>query len=205
MSAAQRIAFVTSNSGKFETASEHLALLEVELEQITLGLDEIQSSSVEEVALHKAQQAFRVLRRPLIVEDSGFYIDELGGFPGPLVKHVIQSIGAEGVARLADRTSTRRCHFEGVLVHIDAHGVPHVFTDKGDGGVLADQPTNDPQPGSWSALWDVFIPAGCAQPLSALRAEERAHVFDGWAKQSVFARFGEWLANRHGHRARLKI
>jgi hypothetical protein len=57
--------------------------------------------------------------------------------PLRLVKQVIQWIGAEGVARLADRTSTRRCHFEDVLVHIDANGVPRVFTDKGDGGVAA--------------------------------------------------------------------
>jgi ribosomal protein L7Ae-like RNA K-turn-binding protein len=36
----------------------------------------------------------------------------------------------------------------------------------------------------------VFIPAGCTEPLSALRNTERAHVFDRWAKQSVFTQFG---------------
>jgi hypothetical protein len=39
----------------------------------------------------------------------------------------------------------------------------------------------------------VFVPTGCTEPLSALRDSERDHVFDGWAKQSVFTQFGEWL------------
>ncbi|MGH3905011.1 MAG: non-canonical purine NTP pyrophosphatase [Pseudonocardiaceae bacterium] len=194
----QRISFVTSNPRKFTTAREHLSPLGVELEQVSLDLDEIQADSVALVALHKAQQAFRVLHRPVIVEDSGFYIDELGGFPGPFVKYVIKALGAEGVARLADLTKTRHSHFEGILVYIDAHGVPRTFTDTGDGGTVADRPTTDPQPGAWSALWDVFIPTGCTEPLSALRESERTRIFDGWAKQSVFARFGEWLARKRG-------
>jgi S-adenosylmethionine:tRNA ribosyltransferase-isomerase/non-canonical purine NTP pyrophosphatase (RdgB/HAM1 family) len=196
MSTTTRITFVTGNAGKFATAREHLASLGVELEQVALDLDEIQSSSVQEVALHKAQQAFRALRRPVIVEDSGFYIDELNGYPGPSVKFVIKGLGAEGIARLADQTATRKCHFQGVLVYIDAHGVPRIFADEGDGGTIAEEPTAKPQPGSWSALWDVFVPTGCTEPLSALRDNERAHVFDGWAKQSVFTQFGDWLGRK---------
>ncbi|MGH3975221.1 MAG: non-canonical purine NTP pyrophosphatase, partial [Pseudonocardiaceae bacterium] len=196
--ATQRIAFVTSNARKFATAVEHLSPAGIELEQVALDLDEIQADSVASVALHKAQQAFRVLRRPVIIEDSGFYIDELDGFPGPFVKYVIKSLGAGGVARLADFTATRHCHFEGVLVYIDAHGVPRIFTDTGDGGTVADRPVTDPQPGAWSALWDVFIPTGCTAPLSALREEERTRIFDGWAKQSVFTSLGEWLVRKNG-------
>ncbi len=196
MSTTTRITFVTGNAGKFATAHEHLESLDVALEQMTLDLDEIQSNSVQEVALHKAQQAFRTLRRPVIIEDNGFYIDELNGFPGPSAKFAIKALGAEGIARLADQTATRQCHFQGVLVYIDAHGVPRIFTDEGDGGTIAEKPTAKPQPGSWSALWDVFVPTGCTEPLSALRDNERAHVFDGWAKQSVFTQFGEWLGRK---------
>ncbi|MGQ0777094.1 MAG: non-canonical purine NTP pyrophosphatase [Pseudonocardiales bacterium] len=192
------IAFVTSNPSKFTTAREHLSPLGIELEQVMLNLDEIQTDSVASVALHKAQQAFRVLHRPVIVEDSGFYIDELGGFPGPFVKYVIKALGAEGMARVADLTTTRHCHFEGILAYIDAHGVPRIFTDTGEGGTVAEQPTDNPQAGAWSALWDVFIPTGCTEPLSALREDERTRIFDSWAKQSVFARFGEWLAGKLG-------
>lgn len=194
MSTPRTIAFVTSNAGKFATAAEHLARVGVDLEQVRLDLDEIQSGSVRQVALHKAQQAFRAIRRPLLVEDSGFYIDEFDGFPGPLVKHLVNAIGAEGMARLADLTKTRRCHFEGVLVYVDADGVQRVFVDEGEGGTIADRPATDPEPGAWSALWHVFVPPGSSEPLSALKEGKREAVFDAWAKHSVFSRFGEWLA-----------
>jgi XTP/dITP diphosphohydrolase len=186
------IAFATGSAAKVATARQHLSPLDIELEQVALELDEIQSASVQAVALHKARQAFQILQRPLIVEDSGFYIDEIG-FPGPLVKYVINAIGAEGVARLADLTTSRRCHFESVLVHLDRHGVPSIYTDHGEGGTLADKPTVHPRPGAWSALWDVFIPNGCTKPLSALSDTDRKRAFGGWAATSVFAKFGQSL------------
>ncbi len=84
--ATRLITFVTSNTRKFATAVEHLSPAGIELEQVALDLDEIQADSVVPVALHKAQQAFRALHRPVIIEDSGFYIDELDGFPGPFAR-----------------------------------------------------------------------------------------------------------------------
>src|SRR5215468_9159966 len=74
--AAQVITFVTGNLNKLAVARQHLAPFGIEVEHVTMHLDEIQAQTVQEVALHKARAAFEVLRRPLIVEDSGFYIDE---------------------------------------------------------------------------------------------------------------------------------
>ena len=54
-----KLAFVTGNAGKAKTAREHLAPLGIEVEQVTLDLDEIQSLSTQDVAMHKAQQTFR--------------------------------------------------------------------------------------------------------------------------------------------------
>lgn len=190
------VAFVTSNAGKFATARAHLEPFDLRLEQVELELDEIQAAAVADVAVHKAWQAFRELRRPVIVEDSGFYIDELGDFPGPLIKHVLRALGPAGVARLADQTTQRRCHFESVLAFVDADGQLHTFTDHGDGGTVAMQPAAAREPGAWSALWDVFIPTGRSTALSALPELERNAVFEGWAKESVFVAFGGWLSER---------
>jgi XTP/dITP diphosphohydrolase len=190
------IAFVTSNAGKLTTASRHLRPFGIHLEQVPLDLDEIQSDSVQDVALHKARQAFDTIGRPLLIDDSGFYIDELNGFPGPLVRHVVDALGAEGVARIADRTSTRRCHFEGALVYVDAAGEPRAFHDQGATGTLADAPAPDPDPDAWSPLWSVFITPGATRPLSALTHSDRARVLEAWATDSCFARFGHWYTNR---------
>lgn len=194
--AAEAIAFVTSNDGKFSTADRHLVPFGIRLEKVTLDLDEIQSTSVEDVALHKARQAFDAIGRPLIIDDSGLCIDDLDGFPGPLVRHVVDALGAAGIVRIVDATSTRRCHFEGALVYVDAAGEPQVFIDRGATGTLAEAPATGPDPDAWSALWSIFIPPGATLPLSALPDDEQAQVLDAWATDSRFARFGAWLADR---------
>ena len=190
------IVFVTGNAGKFATAQEHLAPLGIELEQVTLDLDEIQSTSVADVAMHKAQQAFRTLRRPLFVEDSGFGLDEFGGYPGPMIKHLLAAVGANGIIRLADLTETRSARFVSTLVYIDAHGVPRVFADDGDPGTLVHEPMPANEAAAWSELWTIFVPSGCTATLSALPAGERERLFARWSEESTFARFGAWLTRR---------
>ncbi|GAA1371780.1 non-canonical purine NTP pyrophosphatase [Streptomyces beijiangensis] len=58
-----KIAFCTGNLGKFAAAQEHLMPWGIEIEQVPLDLDEIQTVSVKEIARHKARQAFAALGR----------------------------------------------------------------------------------------------------------------------------------------------
>lgn len=192
----QPIAFVTGNGKKFATAAEHLARQGIAVEQVPLHLDEIQHNSVSEVALHKARQAYDTLPRPLFVEDSGFGITEFGGWPGPMAKHLVDAVGAAGIAHIADLTATRACRFVSALVFIDRAG-PQVFLDEGEPGRIAMPPVGGAAADAWSPLWQVFIAPGTSVPLAALTGTERDAVFDRWRAQSVFARLGCWL-NRRG-------
>jgi len=190
------ITFVTGNAGKLRTAREHLSPLGIKVEQARLDLDEIQSLDVQSVAMHKAWQAYRVLGRPLIIEDSGFGIDELDGFPGPMVKHTLSAIGARGIARLADLTSSRTCRFTSFLVYIDSHGVPRVFTSPAGTCTVAAEPVVPVTDGAWSELWNVVIPDDCSAPLSALPRDEASRLAEQWKQESVFRQFGDWLRAR---------
>lgn len=187
------ITLVTGNAGKLATAREHLVPLGIKVEQVRLDLDEIQSLQVQEVAMHKAWQAFRALGCPLIVEDSGFGIDDLGGYPGPMIKHALTALGARGIARLADLTATRACRFSSCLVYIDSHGDPRVFTSPGRTCMVAAEPAEPAAEGAWSDLWNVVIPEGGSAPLSALPPSESQRESARWKQESVFRQFGEWL------------
>lgn len=48
--AGTKVAFCTGNDGKFITAQEHLAPWGIEIDQVPQDLDEIQTTSVEEIA-----------------------------------------------------------------------------------------------------------------------------------------------------------
>ncbi|MGH8882400.1 MAG: non-canonical purine NTP pyrophosphatase, partial [Stackebrandtia sp.] len=171
------IIFVTGNAGKLGTARTHLEPLGFSVEQVSLDLDEIQSTTVADVAIHKAQQAHRALRRPVMVEDSGFGIDELDGWPGPLIKPTLTALGPEGLCRVADLTKDRAARFTSVLVYIDQHGIPRVFTDEGEAGTIAKTPSAGGDEAAWSPLWDIFIPATADTTLSTLSSGDRDRLF----------------------------
>lgn len=187
------VMFVTSNEAKYRTARDHLATLGIRVERVGLELDEIQSTAVADVARHKAQQAFQTLARPVFVEDSGFEIEEFNGWPGPMAKHVIGAIGARGIARPGDLTQARRCRFVSTLAHIDERGTPWLFDDEGEWGEIAAEPSTTGTAASWSALWEVFVPAGHEDPLASLGEAARTALLARWRVSSVFARYGAWL------------
>lgn len=76
-------------------------------------------AEVSILKLHKSRQAYARFRRPVIVEDGGFFLDELGGFPGALAKLATSMLGLEGLIGLAGQTSTRAAHFESSVAYTD--------------------------------------------------------------------------------------
>ncbi len=104
------LVFVTSNQGKLREAE---AVLGRSLDHHGLDLPEIQSLDLSEVVLSKVEAARAVLGRPVIVEDTALEFAALGGFPGPLVRWLLISVGAEGLCRIVhafgDPRATARC------------------------------------------------------------------------------------------------
>lgn len=101
---------VTGNRGK---AGELGRIIGVELAHEAIDLPEIQELDLLAVLKAKGDEAFRRLGRPLIVDETGLELVALGGFPGPLIKWLLQAIGADGIARLAaslgETRVTARC------------------------------------------------------------------------------------------------
>ncbi len=102
--------FVTSNLGKLREAE---AVLGCTIDHHVLDLTEIQSLDLAEVVRDKAARAWQRLRRPVLVEDTGLELDGIGGFPGPLVRWLLASVGPAGICRIADcfadSGATARC------------------------------------------------------------------------------------------------
>ncbi len=80
--------FVTGNTYKVNAARIVLDPFGITFEVINLPLIEIQSSNSEEIAVHKAKQAYELLKEPIIIKDDSWHIDALHGFPGPYMKYV---------------------------------------------------------------------------------------------------------------------
>lgn len=101
---------VTGNRGKI--AEARMAIGE-DLEAVDLDLPELQSLDLAEILREKAEEAWRRLGRPLVIDDVSLELAAFHGFPGPLIKWMLESLGAEGLARaaatLGDVRATARC------------------------------------------------------------------------------------------------
>lgn len=111
--------FVTENKPKFDNANILLKQYNLQVKQKKLPLIEIQTDSLEEIALHKARQAYGKVKGPLLVKDDGWYITALNGFPSVYMKYVNHWFGPEDYLRLIKPYKNREIIFKEALCYTD--------------------------------------------------------------------------------------
>lgn len=134
------IRFVTTNEGKVREAREYLG----DVEQLDYDYPEIQSDDLAEIAAEGARHAFEAVGddEPVIVDDSGLFIESLGGFPGPYSAYVEGTLGIERVWRMVEAEENRRASFRGVVAYADGRTVEtfegairgRIVAPRGEGG-----------------------------------------------------------------------
>ena len=159
------LVFVTSNLGKLREAE---AVLERTLDHHPLDLPEVQTLDLAEVVRSKARMAWEHFKRPILVEDTALELSGLGGFPGPLVKWLLESVGPEGICRIAncfgDSGATARC----LVCATD--GSSEVFGEGAVEGSIAPEPR-----GGGGFGWDsTFAPSdGAGRTYGEMSEEEK--------------------------------
>lgn len=94
------ISIVTGNTKKFSEIAAALQSFNIETEQINLDIPEWQTTDHVRVVTEKARAAFERHQKPILVDDSGFYIEKFNNFPGVYSKDIYQMIGYEGLFAL---------------------------------------------------------------------------------------------------------
>ncbi len=129
--------YATSNPFKFRYAAKQLQPFGIELEQIQLDLDEIQSNSVEKIANYKALAAYLELKAPVLVSDATWNIPALNGFPGVFMAYVDSWLSTADFLRLMQDVEDRRVIYTEVVAYIDQHQ-SKLFSDSAEGIILQD-------------------------------------------------------------------
>lgn len=188
------ITFATGNKGKVASlrhSLERRGITNVTIVQEPLELTEPQAESAEEVALAKARQAYQLLGRPVLVDDSSFHITALGGFPGPYIKYMLTTIGIEGILKIMEGREDRSAYFLSFLVFIDEKGNEHTISGAPLHGVIALRADTFENETAWSDLYKIFIPDGSDKVLARMSQEEHAAMKrEG---QGPYSTFAQWL------------
>ena len=120
------IIFVTHNKGKMESAKVHLK--DIEFKIFDYELDEPRSDDISYISKQKVLEAYSIVKKPCISLDSGFFIDELNGFPRAFVNFVLDTIGIHGILKLMEGKENRNCRFMECLSYYDGQELKQFFS-----------------------------------------------------------------------------
>jgi inosine triphosphate pyrophosphatase len=107
----RQVTFITSNQNKADYMAKYLGH---PVDHIKLDLDEIQSLDLRKIVEHKVHQAYRQIKKPVLVEDVSLEFTALGRLPGPLIKWFVDELDYTVICSLLDgkdRSAIARCMF----------------------------------------------------------------------------------------------
>lgn len=155
--------FVTHSQKKLAEAERYLGR---KLQHYGLDLPELQSVDVEEVAVHKVKYAYGVLRRPVMVDDTGLYIDAWNGLPGALVKWFMQRSGDRGICEMMHGFEERTARAKTVLATYN--GELNIYV-----GIVEGTIATEPRGHNGYSWETIFIPSGSDRTLAEMELDEK--------------------------------
>ncbi len=104
--------FASGNDYKIAEAKAALAQHRIQVKKLE-GFEklEIQHTNLEEVAKAALALIVSKTQKLVFVEDSGLFVHELNGFPGPYSSYVFETLGVQGILRLLNSTKNRKAEF----------------------------------------------------------------------------------------------
>jgi len=162
------ITFVTTNPGKFREVSAKLAPLGVRLRRRDRAYPEVQADRLEDVVRAAAHVVSREVRGEFLIDDSGLFVEALGGFPGVYSSYAYRTIGPAGVLTLMRGRRERAARFETVFL-LGRYGRPaRVFRGVCEGAIA-----RAPRGRGGFGFDPIFVPRGFRRTFGEMSLGEK--------------------------------
>ncbi|MBQ6497762.1 MAG: non-canonical purine NTP pyrophosphatase [Bacilli bacterium] len=180
----KKVTYVTGNWAKIASARHALEPLGFEVDNVKMETPEIQADDVSDVAKYSAKWAAEELKRPVLKNDSGLYVNALKGFPGVYTHYAQDTIGEDGLLTLMKGIEDRSAYFKEAIAYCEPGKDPIVFEGFTKGSIALEKS------GTYGWSWDfVFIPEGEKQTLGCFEDEKR---WEFWS-QDTYKELAEYL------------
>lgn len=169
----KKITYVTGNWYKIMCARSILEPLGFEVDNIKMETTEIQANNVEDVAMYSAKEASDKLKCDVLKNDTGLYVEALGGFPGPYTHYVDEKLGEDGLLKLLKGVDNRNACFIEAFAYCEYGKDPVVFKSITKGRIATEKS------GIYGWSWDfIFIPDGYDKTMGNYPDEERCYIWN---------------------------
>ncbi len=191
-----KLTYVTGNYGKYVSVKKHFEDRNIEISYYNYDLKEPEINDIEYISKVKAKEAYQLIKSPVFVADSGFYIEaypDNPGYPGALVKRSGISKNIKELLETMKGIQNRKCYFLDCLTFFNGKEF-HQFLGISE-GTLAEEPKGLEQEEAKSNLWYVFIPKNHCKTLAEMTEEERIHRKDD--RVSATELFIDWYSQNY--------
>lgn len=189
----KQVYFATTNKGKIKSVSTVLSKHGIKVTHKDIELPEPRTDNLREIAIQKVLAAYKEIGKPVIAQDSGFYIHSLNGFPKSFVNFALETIGIEGILRLIE-DKPRECEFRSCLAYYDENLKEPTLFESDVRGILTNSPRGEVKDYFWSDLFLVFVPDGENKTLAEMTWDE----YQEWREKRLFkhsfiTKFAKWF------------
>ncbi len=184
----QQLILVTHNKGKLREANRVARRYGISLSTPKyIGKFEIQSDSLAEISEYAAKEAYKHIKKPLLVDDTGMFIHALNDFPGVYTSHALERIGNGGLLKLMDGIKNRSADSKCALSFYDGKTF-RCFVGRMDGSILRNQKGN-----GGFGFDSIFSPKGYkGKSLAELGMDDKNRVSH---RGKAFEAFFRWYSN----------
>lgn len=165
------INFITHNKNKVKEFREILGN-KIKINHIDIEYNELRSDNSEEIAKISVEMLANKLKKPVVVEDSGLFIEALNGFPGTCSAYIHKRIGLKGILKLMEGISERTCIYRSAVAYCEPGKKAVIFLGE-ENGVVAEEIR-----GSFGFGHDpIFIPEGSDKTYGEIKNCEKVKKF----------------------------
>jgi len=162
------LTFVTGNKKKLEEVIAILGdSLPFEVVSQKLDLPELQGEP-EDVSIEKCREAARLVRGPVMVEDTSLCFNALGGLPGVYIKWFLEKLGHEGLNNMLAAYEDKSAYAQCIFSYTSGPDTdPITFVGRTEGKIV---PARGPTDFGWDP---VFLPDGKDGTFAELSKAEK--------------------------------
>ncbi len=180
--------FATGNNKKIDEAKAALSPHKIGVKRLD-GAEklEIQSMNLEEIARTALSLIVRDADKFVFVEDSGLFVHELNGFPGPYSSYVFDTLGVEGILKLLSDGKSRKAEYRSSVAFGIKWKILATFSSVTEGNI-----TTEPKGENGFGFDPIFVPMWTSKSFGQMDLKEKT-VYSHRAK--ALTKLGLWYLN----------
>ena len=158
------IKFVTSNEHKYIEVERAFEKNSLTISWKKQKYEEIQAEDNEIICRDSCIKLSAIIEQPYFIDDTGFYIQELNGFPGPYASYVQDTLGNSRIIALS---AGSKAYFKTVISLMHNNKVYQFI------GILSGKIANKENGENKFGYDPLFIPDGYKKTFAELSIEEK--------------------------------